>query len=675
MTDSEKYHAVLRKYWGYDSFRPLQEKIIDEACKGNDVLGLMPTGGGKSITFQVPALCMDGTCIVVTPLIALMKDQVDNLRNKGILATTVYSGMSKDEIETAFGNCILGGYKFLYISPERLSTDLFLEKVKRMKVSLLVVDESHCISQWGYDFRPSYLKIADVREVLPPTVPVMALTATATPAVVEDIQNQLHFRKHNLLQKSFARKNIAYVVRKTDDKLGQMLHILNSVEGTSIVYVRNRKRTKEIADILKKEGLTADHFHAGLAQETKDRKQEAWKRGDCRVIVSTNAFGMGIDKPDVRTVIHIDLPDSLEAYFQEAGRAGRDEKKAYAVLLYDKADISKLKKRLADSFPDRDFIVQVYRELCCYFEIGVGEGTGFQKDFNLFHFCQVFHLPSVQTFSALKILQQAGYVELTDEITKKSRIMFKITKEEVYHHSLEYDEKLDDILNLLLRSYTGLFAEYAEVDEDMMSSRLDLNRDDLYHKLSELARLGILSYIPGKTAPFIFFPRRRVDDKYVVIGKEVYEGRKGRFRERVEKVISYVEDNSHCRSRMLLQYFGEFSSDNCGMCDYCISKNDLGISHTKMDQIRQFVMNRVAQTPLPISDLTHELERWSFQPIQTQNQTQSQTQGQKQSQTSKPTSSVPLTDETLLSVLRWMLDEGEIQMDDEGRVIPNASFC
>ncbi len=610
MSDSEKYHSVLQKYWGYSSFRPLQEDIIDAAYRGLDVLGLMPTGGGKSITFQVPALCKEGTCLVVTPLIALMKDQVDNLRTKGIRALTVYSGMSHNEILQAYDNCILGDYKFLYISPERLATELFLEKVRRMNVSMLVVDESHCISQWGYDFRPSYLKIAEIRSVLPPDVPVLALTATATPEVVEDIQNQLKFRQHLVYKKSFARKNIAYVVRKTDDKVGQMLHILNSVPGTSIVYVRNRKKTKEVADLLRNEGFSADHFHAGLSQESKDKKQEAWKSGECRVIVATNAFGMGIDKPDVRTVIHLDLPDTLEAYFQEAGRAGRDEKTAYAILLYNNSDISKLKKRVSDNFPDREFIVQVYRELSCYFEIGVEEGDGFMHSFSLMDFCTVFRLPMLQTFSALKILQQAGYVELTDEINQQSKVMFVMTKEDLYHQSLDYDPKLDEIINLLLRSYTGLFAEYAFIDEVMMSNRLGLTRDELYHKLSLLSKLRIISYIPGKKSPYIIYTRRRVDDKYVKIGRDIYETRLERFQERIEKVIAYVMDEDHCRSRMLLQYFGEMKSTNCGMCDYCLAKKDEGVSNHEYERIRDLVQSLLQSGPMEyrtlISSLTCE---------------------------------------------------------------------
>lgn len=636
MNDSEKYRSVLQKYWGYSSFRPLQEDIIDAAYQGHDVLGLMPTGGGKSITFQVPALCKEGTCLVITPLIALMKDQVDNLKAKGIRALTVYSGMPHNEILQAYDNCILGDYKFLYISPERLGTELFLEKVRRMNISLLVVDESHCISQWGYDFRPSYLKIAEIRSVLPPDVPVLALTATATPEVVEDIQNQLQFRQHLVYTKSFARKNIAYVVRKTDDKIGQMLHILNSVQGTSIVYVRNRKKTKEIADLLKNEGFSADHFHAGLSQESKDKKQEAWKSGECRVIVATNAFGMGIDKPDVRTVIHLDLPDTLEAYFQEAGRAGRDEKKAYAILLYNQSDISKLKKRISDNFPSREFIIQVYRELSCYFEIGVEEGDGFMHSFSLADFCSVFRLPVLQTHSALKILQQAGYIELTDELNQSSRVMFEITKEELYHQKLDFDPKLDEIINLLLRTYTGLFAEFAMIDEEMMAHRLDLSRDDLYQKLSLLSKLGIINYVPGKKSPYVIFSTRRVDDKYVKIGKDIYETRLERFQDRIQKVIAYVQDEDHCRSRMLLQYFGEMKSSNCGMCDYCLAKKDIGVSNYEYEQLRNHILMLLKTSAVDYKELIEKLSYDSSH---------------------------------VVAVLRYMQDEEEIELTEDGKFV------
>ena len=432
------FHDVLKKYWGYDSFRPLQEDIIHSVYEGNDTLGLMPTGGGKSITFQVPALLMDGTCIVITPLIALMKDQVDNLKRIGIKATSIHSGMSRQEIITQLENCIFGEYKFLYISPERLGSEIFLAKLQTMKVSLLVIDESHCISQWGYDFRPSYLKIAEIRKLLP-NIPVLALTATATPEVVDDIQNRLLFRKKNVFSKSFARKNLAYIVRQTEDKLQMLVHILSRVPGTAIVYVRNRKKTKEVAEYLRKEGFSADFFHAGLNHDEKERKQNQWKNNEIRVIVATNAFGMGIDKPDVRVVIHLDMPGSLEEYYQEAGRAGRDERKAYAVALCSPTDTAQLKKRISDEFPPKEFIYRVYEALGNYFQIAVGFGLDTAHDFLITDFCSAFKLPIIQTHSAIKLLELAGYLEYVEEVDNASRLIFTATREELYSY-LRQDE-------------------------------------------------------------------------------------------------------------------------------------------------------------------------------------------------------------------------------------------
>lgn len=602
MVDDNIFKSILRKYWGYPDFRPLQLDIVRAAYEGHDVLGLMPTGGGKSITFQVPALAMKGICLVVTPLIALMKDQVDNLKSKGILAAAIYSGMTNEEIFTTLDNCVYGDYKFLYVSPERLGTELFLSRMKLMDVCMIAVDESHCISQWGYDFRPSYLHIADVRDLLP-TVPVLALTATATPDVVEDIQRQLRFRNGLVFQKSFERKNIAYVVRKTSDKMGQMKRILDSVPGTSIVYVRSREKTKEIADWLKQQGIPADHFHAGLSQETKDRKQEAWKSGECRVIVSTNAFGMGIDKPDVRTVIHVDLPDTLEAYFQEAGRAGRDGLRSYATLLYDKQDVTNLKKRIPESFPSRDFIKDIYTKLACYFQIGEGEGEGFVHGFSLSEFCSSFRLPITQTFSALKILQQAEYLELTDELNLGSSVMFSVPRRKLYDFDFSSEPVLDDILELLLRTYSGLFADYVRIDEADMAKRLGLTRDEMYHKLSKLRYYGVIDYIPGKKTPYIKYVRNRVDESRLFISREVYEERMDRFSKRIERVIAYATDDSHCRSRMLLHYFGEENSHNCGACDYCLAKNDVGLTNYAFDTVREFLFSELSDSPKPIRSL------------------------------------------------------------------------
>ena len=504
MTD---YRKILKQYWGYDNFRGIQEDIIRSIGEGRDTLGLMPTGGGKSITFQVPALAQEGLCLVITPLIALMKDQVRNLRERGIKATAIYSGMTREEIVIALENCIFGNYKFLYVSPERLDTEIFQIKLRSMHVSLITVDESHCISQWGYDFRPAYLKIADIRQLLP-GVPVIALTATATPEVVSDIQQRLQFRQENVFRMSFERKNLAYVVRHTEDKESELLHILQHVDGSGIVYTRNRKKTKEISLFLNRNHITATFYHAGLNDETKDSRQKAWLKGEFRVMVATNAFGMGIDKPDVRVVIHADVPDSPEAYFQEAGRAGRDGMKAYAVLLFCARDKITLKQRVSDTFPEKSYIRKIYEDINFYYQMAMGDGRGCTFAFNIDEFCRNFkHFP-VQTDSALKILTRAGYLEYTDEQDNASRIMFTITKEELYRIR-EQSEDTEKLLRILLRSYTGLFTDYAYISEDNLSTRSGLSKQQIYETLLSLSRQHILHYIPAKKTPYIIYTRER----------------------------------------------------------------------------------------------------------------------------------------------------------------------
>ena len=478
-----KYQEILKQYWGYDSFRDLQEEIITSIGEGKDTLGLMPTGGGKSITFQVPALAQSGLCIVITPLIALMKDQVQNLRKRGIKALAIYSGMTRQEIVTALENCIFGDYKFLYISPERLDTEIFRIKLRSMKVSMITVDESHCISQWGYDFRPAYLKIAEIRELLP-GVPVLALTATATPEVVKDIQSRLNFREENVFRMSFERKNLAYIVRKTDNKTGELLHILKRIDGSAIIYVRNRRRTKEITELLMQEGITADFYHAGLDNAVKDLRQKRWQNGEIRVMVATNAFGMGIDKPDVRIVLHIDLPDSPEAYFQEAGRAGRDGLKAYAVILYAKSDKMTLHKRVADTFPEKEYILQVYEHLQYYYQMAMGDGFQCIREFNLEEFCRKFKYFPVPVDSALKILTQAGYLEYTDEQDNASRILFTIRRDELYKLR-EMGTEAETLIQTILRSYTGVFTDYAYISEDTLAIRTGLTRQQIYKYIGD----------------------------------------------------------------------------------------------------------------------------------------------------------------------------------------------
>ena len=559
---------ILKQYWGYDRFRGIQEDIIDSISKNKDTLGLMPTGGGKSITFQVPALAKEGMCLVITPLIALMKDQVQNLKKRGIKALAIYSGMSRQDIIITLENCIFGNYKFLYISPERLDTEIFRTKLRKMHISMITVDESHCISQWGYDFRPAYLKIAEIRELLP-DVPVLALTATATPEVVKDIQARLHFRHKNVFRMSFERNNLAYIVRKTENKTAELLHILRSMPGSAIVYVRNRRRTKEITELLNNEHITADFYHAGLDDATKDR-QHRWQSGESRVMVATNAFGMGIDKPDVRIVIHMDLPDSIEAYFQEAGRAGRDGQKAYAVILYAKSDKTTLHKRIPDTFPEKEYIRDVYEHLQYYYQMAMGDGLDCVREFNIEDFCRKFKYFPVPVDSALRILTQAGYLEYTAEQDSTSRILFTIRRDELYRLR-EMGEDMDRLIQAVLRSYTGVFTDYTYINEDSLAIRTGLTRRQIYEMLVHLAKLRIVSYIPHKKTPYIIYTRERVEAQRIHISPEVYEHRKARYETRINAMLDYVTNNTVCRSRMLLDYFGERNEHNCGQCDTCIS--------------------------------------------------------------------------------------------------------
>ena len=576
--------SILRKYWGYDDFRGIQREIIESIGNGHDTLGLMPTGGGKSITFQVPALCSEGTCIVITPLIALMKDQVLHLRRRGIRAAAIYSGLSHEEIITTLENCIFGGITILYVSPERLSSELFRTKLRHMKVSFITVDEAHCISQWGYDFRPSYLQIADIRQDLP-GIPVLALTATATPQVVEDIQDKLGNPRNskisressissqtsfNVFKMSFERKNLAYVVRRATDKRQELIHILESVKGCAIVYARSRRRTKEVAELLCEAGISATFYHAGLDTVVKDQRQREWQEDKVRVMVATNAFGMGIDKPDVRVVLHIDCPDSLEAYFQEAGRAGRDGKKAYAVLLYNDADQRKLDKRISDTFPEKDYIRKVYEHLAYFYQVGVGSGYHATFEFNIDKFCHAFHHFPIQVDSALKILNRAGYIEYTEEQDNQARVMFTISRNELYRleNSTPNEEK---VITALLRNYGGLFVDYNYIDEVFVASQCGLQPQQLYMILKNLSGKHILLFIPQKKTPYVRYLQRREDPEDVQLPPVVYEERKEQFRERIQAMINYATNDHVCRSRQLLRYFGEEDSHDCRQCDVCLS--------------------------------------------------------------------------------------------------------
>ena len=600
------YKEILKQYWNYDNFRGIQEEIIESIGKGHDTLGLMPTGGGKSITFQVPALAQPGLCLVITPLIALMKDQVRNLRDRGINALAVYSGMTREEIVVALENCIFGDYKFLYISPERLDTDIFRAKLRNMKINMITVDESHCISQWGYDFRPAYLKISEIRELLP-TVPVLALTATATPEVVKDIQTKLGFREDSrIFRMSFERKNLAYIVRNTESKQEELLHILNSVSGSAIVYTRNRKRTREVAELLVNNEITATFYHAGLNNDVKDQRQRSWLSGESRVMVATNAFGMGIDKPDVRLVIHVDLPDSPEAYFQEAGRAGRDGQKAYAVLLYAKSDKATLSKRITDTFPDKEYIRKVYEDVNYYFQMAMGDGLGCTFAFNLDEFCRNFkHFP-VQADSALKILTRAGYLEYTDEQDNASRILFTIHRDELYKLR-ETDPETEKLINVILRSYTGLFTDYAYINEDSLAIRSGLTRQRIYEILLMLTRRHILHYIPRKKTPYIIYTRERQEAGRLAITRDIYEERKESYITRIKAMTEYATAEDKCRSRMLLRYFGEKNEHNCGLCDVCLSKHHSGMKLGEFQEMENQIREQLETSPLSAATLLNRI--------------------------------------------------------------------
>lgn len=604
---NKKYSDILKQYWGYDSFRPLQEDIISSIAQGKDTLGLMPTGGGKSITFQVPALAVEGVCVVVTPLIALMKDQVSNLRKRGIKATAIYSGMNRAEVVTALENCIFGDYKLLYISPERLGSEIFQKKLVKMPLSFITVDESHCISQWGYDFRPAYLKIADIRTLVP-RVPVLALTATATPQVIKDIQEKLCFKQENVFQMSFERRNLAYLVRHTDNKPAELLKILNRVSGSAIVYVRNRRRAKETAEWLVKEGVTADFYHAGIDNAVKDLRQKRWQGDEVRVMVATNAFGMGIDKPDVRLVVHLDVPDSPESYFQEAGRAGRDGKKAFAVMLYAASDRTLLHKRVNDNFPEKEYIREVYEHLQYFFQMAMGDGLNCVKEFDLEQFCLRFkHFP-IRVDSALKILSRAGYLEYTEEQDSSSRLRFLLRREDLYKIGA-MDADMEQLIQTLLRQYSGVFIDHTYISEQSLAVYTGLTVDRVYQMLKLLSRRRIIDYIPRKKMPYIIYTRERIDERFIQLAPEVYEERKRNFQTRIAAIENYVTTQHVCRSRLLLNYFGERNEHNCGMCDVCLSeKLSRTLNEEEYNRLAAQIVERIAKKPLTPASLAGSLQ-------------------------------------------------------------------
>ncbi len=591
---ADKYLDILKKYWGYEDFRGIQREIIESVGSGRDTLGLMPTGGGKSITFQVPALAQEGVCLVITPLIALMKDQVSHLRQRGIRAAAIHSDMTHSAILQALDNCVYGGTQILYVSPERLHSELFQAKFRHMKVSFITVDEAHCISQWGYDFRPSYLHIAEIRQ-LKPEIPVLALTATATKEVVEDIQEQLRFKEKNVFRMSFERKNLAYVVRKATDKPSELRHILNSVNGSAIVYARSRKRTKETAEWLVSQGISATYYHAGLDVDVKDRHQQAWVNNEKRVMVATNAFGMGIDKPDVRLVIHVDSPDSLEAYFQEAGRAGRDGKKAYAVLLYDSSDARKLSKRVAQSYPEKEYIRDVYEHLAYFFQVGTGTGRGRTFEFSIDKFCVTYKYFPVLVNSALQILERSGYIHYEADPDNSARILFLLERNDLYFLE-NTTRETEAVITALLRLYGGLFTDYVYIDEGFVANEAGLTQPQVYMVLKELSKRHIVDFIPRRRIPYITYTREREDGDRVIIPQSVYEERRTQYIKRIQAMLDYANNDHVCRSRQLLDYFGEECWQDCRQCDVCVTHqgNMLNEGRTRLyrQQIKDMLGDR-----------------------------------------------------------------------------------
>ena len=621
---------ILRQYWGYDHFRGIQLDIIKSISEGKDTLGLMPTGGGKSITFQVPSLAMEGVCIVVTPLISLMKDQVFHLREKGIRAEAIHAGMSRDQILTALENCILGNRKFLYVSPERLHSDLFQAKIRHMNVNFITIDEAHCISQWGCDFRPSYLEISHIRQILRGT-PVLALTATATRRVVKDIQDKLGFPRPNVLRMSFERKNLKYIVRKTDNKYQEMLSILRQTSGSAIIYVRSRKRTREIAEWLKDNGITALHYHAGLDNIDRDIRQNMWQDESVRVIVATNAFGIGIDKSNVRLVIHIDPPDSPEAYFQEAGRAGRDGKEAEAILLSNNNDKAKLLNRIEEKFPSKEYIRQAYEDLCCFYQLAIGDGYNVTYEFNETTFCKTFHYFPVPLINGLHILSKAGYISYKEESDNKSRIMFILYKEELYRlHSMSPQSEL--VIQTILRHYGGVFSEYVYIEEKDIALQSGLSQDAVYNILKALNHQRILHYIPRKNIPYITFTTRRVEKEEIILDDEVYGRRKAEYGKRIQAMLEYVTNTAICRSRMLLHYFDESGIGDCGQCDVCMGR-------------KTSIPEQEKQTEHAAEAIIHILSDGKEHSLQS-------------------LSALPFSSATISTALQWLIDEGEISQAD-----------
>lgn len=632
MTD--RIHEILKQYWGYSTFRPLQEDIIHSVLENRDTLALLPTGGGKSVCFQIPVMAREGIGIVISPLIALMDDQVQNLRKIGIPAIALNSNLSYREIDLALENAINGTYKFLYLSPERLQSDLVQERFKRMKVNLLVIDEAHCISQWGYDFRPPYLQIAEIRTLLP-EIPVLALTATATPPVVQDIQEKLGFKEVNVFQKSFYRPNLHYNVLKTESKWSRTLAILRKINGTSIIYARNRKHTVEIAKWLQQNGFSADYYHAGLDNRKRQQKQKQWLDNKTRIMVCTNAFGMGIDKPDVRVVIHLDLPDSLEAYFQEAGRGGRDGQNAYSVVVCGPADIDELISKSLDSFPDLDYIRKVYRALCNHLQLAEGAGENQSFGFEINTFCKDYGLALLKTYQSLKILEREGLFSLSEGFKQPSRLLLKSDRTSLYDFQLR-NPGMDLLIKMLVRSYGGLDIEYTNINEYLLASRLNTSAEKVNTALLHLKKQGIIDYLPQNDESSITFIKGRQAVEYLSVSHENLKDRFEDLKRRIESVVHFIENETVCRSRLLLTYFGESNTEDCGHCDVCRQRKKP--DHEKHSRIQDEILLYLKANPdVSIEQLANSLN-YSLPEITT--------------------------------VLRWLLDE-EIILEQNGLIKTN----
>jgi ATP-dependent DNA helicase RecQ len=625
----DKFEQILVKHWGYANFRSIQKEVIASVCQGRDTLALMPTGGGKSITFQVAALASDGLCIVVTPLIALMKDQVDNLKKKGIKAAYLHSGMRLDEMSVTLDNCAYGGYKFLYVSPERLGTEIFQARLAKLKVNLIAVDEAHCISQWGFDFRPSYLKIAEIRKLLP-GVAVLAATATATPKVASEIQEKLLFSEANLMSMSFERKNLRYIVRKKEDKLGYLAKVLAKNKGAGIVYARNRRKTKEVAEELVKLGIKADYYHAGLQPHEREDKQNKWKHGQY-VMVCTNAFGMGIDKPDVRYVVHIDLPESPEAYFQEAGRAGRDEKEAYAVQLFTNADLQKLRDKTSKMFPGIDKVKQVYSALCNYFQVPIGYGKGSAKEFDIADFCKKFKQEAIETLSCIKILQQAGYMELSESADVRSRMRFIVNRDSLYAFQVK-NKSLDGFVKLVLRTYSGIFTDYVKIDETSLAAKAGVAAEIIKKLLVKLDKLQVINYYQASKFPLVVYTTERLSEESLYISKQDYQQRMERYISRAASMEEYVTGLAKCRSQFLLRYFGQDDAPRCGICDVCASRNELDMSKLEFDTGLSYIktVSKPAASLVELAD------------------------------------NGPLVPEKIIKIIEWLLENGKLKQEPGG---------